>query len=110
MSHGSSLETLNTNPDLSPVLGALCGSNEIIDVGSLFDSDWTYQKGADTNIRSRIDLAICNRVMLTHVQKMTVLRDTALPGHCPLRIDLDFPEHLDSKFVYRTPLRIQNRS
>ena len=45
--------------------------------------------------------------MLTHVQKMTVLRDTALPGHCPLRIDLDFPEHLDSKFVYRTPLRIQ---
>ena len=98
---------LNTNPELSPVLGTLCGSQQTIDLGAPFDSGWTYQKGQDVNIRTRIDHAICNRAMLPHVSNMTVLRDTNLPGHCPLRIQLDFPEHLDYKFVYRSPQSVE---
>lgn len=98
---------LQTNPDTSPVLGTLCASNTIHDLGAIFtDSAWTYQKGQNEHIRTRIDMALCNDAMLAHVTDMHIIRDSNLPGHCPLRVFLDFPSHLDSKMVYRTPKKL----
>ena len=41
---------------------------------------------------------------------MTILRNTGLPGHCPLEISFDFSNQLDHKFVFRTPQSIPVKS
>lgn len=65
-----------TNPSESPTLGSMCSNNFAYDLGELFtESTWTFQKGDNENIRTRIDLAICNDVMLHHVVDVDILRD-----------------------------------
>ena len=93
-----------TNPSESPTLGALCANKHVYDLGEIFtNSAWTFQKGDNTNIRTRIDLAMCSSTMLSHILDVTILRDTNLPGHCPISISLDFPAYVDTKHVYRSP-------
>ena len=102
---------LQTSPADSPVLGSLSHSRSIFDLGELFtNSEWTFQKGDNENIRTRIDLALCNNIMLPHITDMTILRNTGLPGHCPLVISFDFSNQLDHKFVFRTPQSIPVKS
>ena len=98
-----------TNPSESPTLGSMCSNNFAYDLGELFtDSTWTFQKGDNENIRTRIDLAICNDVMLHHVVDVEILRDSNLPGHCPIQIQLSFPLQVDTKYVYRVPKRVSH--
>lgn len=102
---------LQTSPADSPVLGSLRHGSSIFDLGELFtNSEWTFQKGDNENIRTRMDLALCNSILLPHIANMTIFRNTGLPGHCPLEISLDFSNQLDHKFVFRTPQRIPVRA
>ena len=48
-------------------------------------------------------LALCNHAFLPYVASLSILRDTGLPGHCPLLLKVNFPEYVDHKLVYRTP-------
>ena len=94
-----------TNPSESPTLGTLCSNHTAHDLGAIYtDAAWTFQKGDNSNIRTRIDLAICNSAMLSHVADVTILRESNLPGHCPIQIQFDFPAFLDHKMVYHAPL------
>ena len=93
-----------TNPSQSHALGQAVASGVLCDLGAIYtDSQWTYQQGNNVNMRTRIDLALCNRAFLPYVSSLAILRDTGLPGHCPLLLKVNFPEYVDHKFVYRTP-------
>ena len=98
-----------TCPAKSRALGQAVASNFLFDLGALFAaSEWTYQQGNNTNMRTRIDLALCNNTFLPYVKSVSILRDTGLPGHCPLKIGVDFPEYIDHKMVYRTPFAFKD--
>ena len=89
----------------SPTLGSLLQGGSIYDLGQLYtNSDWTYSRNSrGEHIKTRIDLALCNQNMLAHVTNMSIIRDSGLPGHCPLKIQLDYFHQLDYKFIYRLP-------
>ena len=96
-----------TSPEQSPTLGSLVQSGLLIDLGANYtNSAWTFQKGNNTNIRARIDLAMCNKEFSPFVSSMDIVRDSGFPGHCPLQIRLNIPSTLDTKFVYRQPKRL----
>jgi hypothetical protein len=44
-------------------------------------------------------------MMLAHVTCMQLVRDSNLPGHCPVRVSLDFAPHLDNKMVYCSQIK-----
>ena len=91
-------------PEHSHTLGTLIRSNQLFDLGAIYtNSTWTYQKGSNQHIRTRIDLALCNHAMLPLIRHVTVLRDSGLPGHCPLSVSLNLARCQDSMFVYRAP-------
>lgn len=93
-----------TNPLESKILGTLIANKSFFDLGALLTgSDWTFQKGDDTNIRTRIDLALCNQIMLPFLKNLEVVQDSGIPAHRPLKISLAFSKFLDAKFVYRSP-------
>ena len=98
-----------TNPADSHTLGSMLQTGTWHDLGGIFtDAEWTFQKDSEGKIRTRIDLAICNSVMLPHVRDVQILRDTGLPGHCPLQLKLDFPRELDHMQVYRLAAPLHN--
>ena len=78
----------------------------------LSDSAWTYQKGKDSSIRTRIDLALCNNIMLPLLISFEMVDSSGLPAHRPLKITLFLSPHQDLKHVYRHPrsLPIQKHS
>ena len=93
-----------TSPDHSPTLGTLLHSGTYHDLGAIWtNSAWTYQRGADSTIQTRIDLAVCNSEMLPHIKLVEVLDGTGLPSHRPIRVQFSFTKTLDHKFVYRSP-------
>ena len=87
-----------TNPSESKILGTLTSNGSYLDLGALLsDSAWTFQKGNYTNIRTRIDLALCNQIMLPLLENLEVIDDSGLPSHRPIKITLSMPSHLDQK-------------
>ena len=78
----------------------------------LSDSAWTYQKGKDSSIRTRIDLALCNNIMSPLLKSFEMVDSYGLPAHRPLKITLFLSPHQDLKHVYRHPrsLPIQKHS
>ncbi|CAE7832127.1 unnamed protein product [Symbiodinium sp. CCMP2592] len=95
---------LQTSPSESPALGSMVQSGRLFDLGHLYtDSAWTYQKGDNIHIRTRIDLMLANDALLPHVVNLEVLRDSGIPQHCPLHLSLDFQLHVDTKMVYKLP-------
>ena len=95
-----------TDPQHSKTLGTLILSGCCHDLGNLYtNNDWTFQKGSDTSIRTLIDLAICNSVLLPFISSCSVIVDSGLPSHRPILIEFTFSPALDSKFVYRKPKR-----
>ena len=98
-----------TSPADSHILGSMLQTGNWHDLASVFgDSQWTFQKDSEGKIRTRIDLAICNSIMLPHVRDVQILRDTCLPGHCPIQLKLDFPRELDHMQVYRLAAPLSN--
>ena len=93
-----------TNPAESKILGSLISNGSYHDLGALLsDAAWTYQKGQDTSIRTRIDLALCNNIMMPLINNLEILDGVGLPAHRPIKISLSFAPHHDVKFVYRSP-------
>lgn len=96
-----------TCPDASRVLGTVIHSGRYHDLGHIYtNNEWTFQKGADENIRTRIDLAICNTILLPFISSCHVLSDTGLPSHRPIQIEFTFAKVLDTKWIYRKPKRL----
>ena len=102
-----------TNPSESKILGIMTSNGLYHDLGAMLsDSAWTYQKGNDSSIRTRIDLALCNNIMLPLLKSFEIVDSSGLPAHRPLKITLSLSPHEDIKHVYRHPrsLPIQKHS
>ena len=51
---------------------------------------------------------LANEVLLPYIHDLTILRDTGIPQHCPLRLVLHFHTVKDNKLVYKSPKALPN--